>query len=227
VFKPVVKAARAATRKPLKVNVSLGPATLAALSTDMYYRDVKSLSLDIAQAYNTEFKDLANRGLDLVQVTEPLTFFEPEPWIIEAINAAFAGVPLYRVVHICYGHEEGQPGILDLKANRLFPWAFDLDCDQIHIQMASHDFAEAGDLRGWPKDKDLGVGVIDIEDLRVETPEKIAGWLRRTIDVVPPEQICVSTDCAIASMHRVVAKKKLQALVKGTQIVRDELTGTH
>ena len=227
VFKPVVEAARAATRKPLKVNVSLGPATLAALSTDMDYRDVKSLSLDIAQAYNTEFKDLANRGLDLVQVTEPLTFFEPEPWIIEAINAAFAGVPLYRVVHICYGHEEGQPGILDLKANRLFPWAFDLDCDQIHIQMASHDFAEAGDLRGWPKDKDLGVGVIDIEDLRVETPEKIAGWLRRTIDVVPPEQICVSTDCAIASMHRVVAKKKLQALVKGTQIVRDELTGTH
>jgi hypothetical protein len=64
-----------------------------------------------------------------------------EPWIIEAINEAFAGVPLYRVVHICYGHEEGQPGILDLKANRLFPWAFDLDCDQIHIQMASHDFA--------------------------------------------------------------------------------------
>jgi len=89
--------------------------------------------------------------------------------------------PLYRLVHICYGHEEGQPGILDLKANRLFPWAFDLNCDQIHFQMASHDFAEVDDLRGWPKDKDLSVGVTDIEDLRVETPEKVAEWLRRPL----------------------------------------------
>jgi 5-methyltetrahydropteroyltriglutamate--homocysteine methyltransferase len=81
-------------------------------------------------------------------------------------------VIFYRVVHICYGHEEGQPGILDLKANRLFPWAFELDCDQIHIQMASHDFAEVDDLGGCPKDKDLGVGVVDIEDLGVETPRE-------------------------------------------------------
>ena len=161
----------------------------------------------------------------MVQITEPLTFFEPEPWIIEAINRAFDGVEMYRTVHICYGHEEGQPGILDLQANRLFPWAFELDCEQIHIQMASHDFAEVGDLRGWPKDKDLGVGVIDIEDLRVESPEKIAGWLRRTIEVVPPEQVCVSTDCALASMRRVVARNKLKALVQGTEIVRRELTG--
>lgn len=75
--------------------------------------------------------------------------------------------------------------------------------------MASHDFAEVGDLTGWPKDKDLGVGVIDIENLQVESPEKIAGWLRKTVEVVPAEQVCVSTDCALASMHRVVAKKKL------------------
>ncbi len=226
VFKPVLETVRDLTDKPTKINTSLGPATLAALSTDQHYDDLKALSLDVAAAYNAEFRDLAARGLEIVQVTEPLTFFEPADWIIEAINKAFEGVDMYRVVHICYGHEEGQPGILDLQANRLFPWAFDLDCDQIHIQMASHDFAEVGDLRGWPKDKDLGVGVIDIEDLRVETPEKIAGWLRKTVEVVPAEQVCVSTDCAIASMRRIVAKKKLQALVQGTEIVRRELTGS-
>jgi 5-methyltetrahydropteroyltriglutamate--homocysteine methyltransferase len=54
------------------------------------------------------------------------------------------------------------------------------------------------------------VGVIDIENLQVESSEKIAGWLRKTVEVVPAEQVCVSTDCALASMHRVVAKKKLQ-----------------
>lgn len=47
----------------------------------------------------------------------------------------------------------------------------------------------------------------------------------QTVEVVPQEQVCVSTGCAIASMRRVVAKKKLQAWAEGTQIVRDELTG--
>jgi 5-methyltetrahydropteroyltriglutamate--homocysteine methyltransferase len=223
--KPILEAVREATDKPVKINISLGPASLAALSTDQHYGDLKALSLDVAAAYNRELKDLADRGLEMVQITEPLTFFEPAPWIIEAINTAFEGVQMYRVVHICYGHEEGQPGILDLQANRLFPWAFDLDCDQIHLQLASHDFSEVGDLRGWPKEKDLGVGVIDIEDLRVESPEKIAQWLRKTLEVVPAEQVCVSTDCALASMRRIVAKKKLEALVAGTEIVRAELTG--
>jgi methionine synthase II (cobalamin-independent) len=71
------------------------------------------------------------------------------------------------------------------------------------------------------------VGVIDIENLQVESSEKIAGWLRKTVEVVPAEQVCVSTDCALASMHRVVAKKKLQALVRGTEIIRGELSGRH
>jgi 5-methyltetrahydropteroyltriglutamate--homocysteine methyltransferase len=71
------------------------------------------------------------------------------------------------------------------------------------------------------------VGVIDIENLQVESPEKIAGWLRKTVEVVPAEQVCVSTHCALASMHRIVAKKKLQALVRGTEIIRGELSGRH
>lgn len=225
VFKPVVEAVREVTDAPLKVNASVGPATLAALSTDRHYGDLKGLSQDVARAYNAEFKDLEQRGVDIIQVTEPLTFFEPEEWIISAINTAFEGVSAYKVVHICYGHEEGQPGILDLKGDRLFPWAFDLHCDQIHFQMASHEFAEVPSLKGWPSDKDLGVGVVDIELLRVETPQKIAGWLRNLFEVVPPERVSVSTDCGIASMRRNVAKMKLRAIVEGRDLARAELTG--
>ena len=135
-FKPVAEAVREVTDVPLKINASIGPATLAALSTDRHYGDIKVLSQAVAKAYNAEFRDLERRGVDMIQITEPLTFFEPEDWIIAAINAAFDGVSAYKVVHICYGHEEGQPGILDLKGNRLFPWAFELHCDQIHFQMA-------------------------------------------------------------------------------------------
>lgn len=225
VFKPVAEAVRAVTDAPLKINASLGPATLAALSTDQHYGNLKALSQEVAKAYNQEFRDLEKRGVDMIQVTEPLTFFEPEEWIINAINTAFDGISAYKVVHICYGHEEGQPGILDLRGNRLFPWAFELGCDQIHFQMASHEFAEVGSLRSWPKDKDLGVGVVDIELLRVETAEQIAGWLHELFAVVPPEQVTVSTDCGIASMRRNVAKAKLGAIVAGRDLARAQLSG--
>lgn len=228
VMKPVVEAVRAATDKPFKMNVSLGPASLAALAMDQHYGDLKALSLDIARAYNAELKDLETRGLDIVQITEPLTLFDvPQAWIIEAINTAFEGVRMQRLVHICYGHEEAQPGTVDLQFGRIFPWAFDFDCDIIHLEMASHDFAEVDALRGWPKDKDLLVGVIDIKDMRVEKPERIANWLRRTLEVIPAEQLGLATDCAVASVRRAVAKRKLRSIVDGAEIVRKELTGTH
>ncbi len=124
VFKPVIEAVREVADAPLKINASIGPATLAALLTDQHYHDLKALSQDVAKAYNAEFRDLEARGVDLIQVTEPLTFFEPEDWIIEAINTAFDGISAYKVVHICYGHEEGQPGILDLKGSRALPMGF-------------------------------------------------------------------------------------------------------
>lgn len=225
VMKPVVEAVRAATDKPFKMNVSLGPASLAALAMDRHYGDLKALSMDMAKAYNAELKDLDNRDVDIVQITEPLTLFDPQPWIIEAINTAFEGVQKKRLVHICYGHEEGQPGTYELQAHKLFPWIFDVDCDLIHLEMASHDFAETEALRGWPKDKDLFVGVIDIKDMRVEKPATIANWLRKTLEVVPAEQLGVASDCAMASVRRAIAKRKLRSIVEGTEIVRKELTG--
>lgn len=78
---------------------------------------------------------------------------------------------------------------------------------------------------GWPADKVLAVGALDGKNLRVESPEQIADWLRRTIEIVPAEQVMVASDCALASLRGVVAKKKMQSLVAGTTIVRNELTG--
>lgn len=233
IFKPVLEAVRAATDKPLKINVGLGPTTHALLSTDKHYGgDVKALAFAYADAYNAEFKDLAARGLEQVQFAEPLTQFaglmELESWMVDVLNRTFDGVDMYRVVHLCYGHEQGQPSFEPdwVSAHQVFPFAFDIDCEQFHIEMASHDFVEVDALRGWPKDKDLAVGVIDGKDLRAESPERIANWIRRTIDVVPPEQVGLSTDCALSSVRRIVAKKKLANMVAGAEIVRRELDGS-
>ena len=227
ILAPVVEAVRAATDKPFKLHMGAGPVTLSAITTDRHYDDIKALALDVAQAFNEELKHLASLGtVDMVQVAEPLTFFDNEPWIIDTLNTAFADIPMQRVIHICYGHEEGQAGVFDLQAGRIFPWAFDIDCDMFHVEMASHEFAEADAFRGWPKDKNLAVGVVDGKNLNVEPPDRVADWIRRMLEFVPAEQLCVATDCALASLRQVVAKKKLQTIVEGAGIVRSELTGT-
>jgi 5-methyltetrahydropteroyltriglutamate--homocysteine methyltransferase len=204
---------------------------MALLSTDKHYGDVKALAFAIADAYNAEFKDLAARGLEQVQFAEPLTQFaglmELESWMVDVLNRCFDGVDMYRVVHLCYGHEQGQPSFAPdwVSADKVFPFAFDIECEQFHIEMASHDFTEVEALRGWPEDRDLAVGVIDGKDLRAEAPERIAGWVRRTLEIVPAEQLGLSTDCALSSVRRIVARKKLENMVKGAEIVRAELEG--
>lgn len=231
IFKPILEALKDATTGPAKINIGVGPVTMALLSTDQHYGgDIPALAMDLAAAYNAEMKDLATRGLEQVQLAEPLNmlfaFLEPAPWIADVINRAFDGVPMYRVIHMCYAHQEGQSAMTDNMFHKVFPWAFDIDADQFHIEAASHSFAEIADLKSWSSEKDLGFGVIDVKQTRFEQPEAIASALRELLTVVPAENVCVSTDCSMASFRRNVARKKLAALAEGARIVRAEVTGS-
>jgi 5-methyltetrahydropteroyltriglutamate--homocysteine methyltransferase len=226
IAKPIAEAVRAATPAPFKHNLGWGPVVLSDLSTDNHYHDQKALAMDLAKALNQEMKDLAARGADLIQVAEPLGFYESEPWMLDAINVAFEGVSAYRVVHICYVLNEGQSAIGEPQAERLLPMLRGIDCEQIHFQQAARGFSEVSHLRDWPSDKDLGVGVIDVQRTPAEDPAQIAAWIRATLEIVPPERLCISSDCGMGSFRsRVVARKKLRAMARGTQIVRAELTG--
>lgn len=228
IFKPIAEAVLQQTDKPAKIQAAVGPATMSALITDNHYGDVKALSMDLARALNLELRDMVSRGVEIVQFAEVLTFFDPADWVVEAINTALEGIDAYKVIHICYGQQEGQAGVTDLRGSQLFPWLWDLHCDQIQYEMASHGF-HASDIAAIgtiPSDKDFGIGVINGKDLNAESPEWIASGIRKVLDVVPPERLSVYTDCTLTGLKHVVAKRKIQSLVAGTQLVRDELTGT-
>jgi 5-methyltetrahydropteroyltriglutamate--homocysteine methyltransferase len=231
VYKPVAEAVRDATDRPMKINLGIGPVTMALLSTDQHYNDLPALAMAYAEAYNAEIKDLAARGVAAIQYAEPLpilfALLEPAQWMLDVINKSFDGVDIYRVMHMCYGHEEGQNAVPDSgpMGDKIFPWAFGIDCDQLHIEMASHSFTDTKALTAWPADTDLGIGVVNVKNLNLESTDWIANGIRQTIAMVPAERVCISTDCSIASLRRVVAQKKLRALVEATEIVRSELTG--
>lgn len=227
ILEPVLEAAKSATKKPIKIACQ-GPLFLAFCSTDRYYGDVKPLAMDIAHAYNEEFKSLTEKGVDMIQINEPLTFYVKnlgaKYWFIDVINTALDGIDAYTVWHICYGNQGGTPGITNTQGNVMFPFAFDADVDQIHIELKSRGLDELKYLKNYPKDKDLGIGTIDAKSLVVETPDEVADIIRETAKIIPAERISVSTDCGLLNLKREQARSKLRALVTGTNIVRDELT---
>ena len=67
------------------------------------------------------------------------------------------------------------------------------------------------------------VGVISMGDPEVETPGMVAARVREALRFLPAERIVVAPDCGMKYLSRETAFGKLQAMVEGTAMVRDEL----
>ena len=67
------------------------------------------------------------------------------------------------------------------------------------------------------------LGVLDLGDDRVETPEQVADRIRAALAHVPAERIVPAPDCGMKYLPRATAFAKLQALSAGAALVRAEL----
>jgi 5-methyltetrahydropteroyltriglutamate--homocysteine methyltransferase len=66
--------------------------------------------------------------------------------------------------------------------------------------------------------KDVMVGVIDVANPAIETPEEIPDTIGRALQFVPKNRLIACTNCGLAPMSREVAVKKLEALAHGAQL---------
>jgi len=65
----------------------------------------------------------------------------------------------------------------------------------------------------------LGIGVIDVKDNEVETPEKVAKRIERAVEVLGVERIqYIHPDCGLWMLPRSVADAKLRSLVEGRNL---------
>ena len=67
------------------------------------------------------------------------------------------------------------------------------------------------------------MGVIDVKNHDVETPEMVVEHIHRALEVMPAERIAVLPDCGCFHLPRDVAFAKLKAMVEGARAVRKEL----
>jgi 5-methyltetrahydropteroyltriglutamate--homocysteine methyltransferase len=69
------------------------------------------------------------------------------------------------------------------------------------------------------------LGVLDLGDPTVETPEVVAARIRAGLQFLPAERLIPAPDCGMKYLPRATAFGKLKALADGAAIVRRELAG--
>ena len=96
--------------------------------------------------------------------------------------------------------------------------------DQLLLEFARKGTDDLSLFREYPSALELGMGVVDVKDTRVETPEEVAARIRRGLEIVPPERLWLNPDCGLRHLPPAVAFGKLEALARGAALVRGELT---
>jgi 5-methyltetrahydropteroyltriglutamate--homocysteine methyltransferase len=124
---------------------------------------------------------------------------------------------------LCFGNYKGH-AVGPRSYRPMFPHFLALDVDEIHVEMASREFAELEVIGEIVTRKDVAVGVIDVKSYYIETPEDVADRVRRCLQFVQPQQLAVSPDCGLSQTARWAARRKLANMVEGVHIVRRELS---
>ena len=66
------------------------------------------------------------------------------------------------------------------------------------------------------------LGVLDLSDIVVETPQRVAERIRLGLKHVSPDRLIPAPDCGMKYLPREVAFGKLKAMVEGAALVRAE-----
>ncbi len=216
-----VQLLRANTDRPIKATVP-GPFTMSRQAQDDHYGDEEAVAMDFADAVNAEIKDLFAAGADVVQLDEPWMQQYPDKaraFGLAALNRALDGVSGTVAVHLCFGyaavvHEKptGYSFLAELENSK---------AQQISIE-AAQPRLDLAVLRNLPG-KTIILGVIDLADMTIETPELVAARIRAAMAHVPPERLVIAPDCGMKYLPRAVAYGKMKAMVDGAKIVRQEV----
>jgi 5-methyltetrahydropteroyltriglutamate--homocysteine methyltransferase len=198
-----------------------GPFTMAQQAKNEFYKDIEALAMDLAIAVNAELKDLQAAGADVIQLDEPWLRNDPDAarrFAVAAINRALEGITVPTVIHLCFGYaavvRTQKP-----TGYSFLPQLSETIAQQISIEAAQPklDLGILSELAG----KTVMLGVIDLSDPNVETPEQVAARINAALTYLKPDRLVAAPDCGMKYLARETAFGKLKALSEGARIVRE------
>lgn len=212
----------------LKTSVP-GPYTLSGrLLPNKQYKDRYEITEAVLPFVRNELEDLVAAGCTEITVDEPsmscYAYKEDTKKFVDIFNRTVKSVvgKCRLSTHMCFGNFKGRPvGYRSIKP--MLPDFLDLTVDEIHIEMANREFAEIELLAPFAEKMDVAVGVVDVKNYYIETPEDVKERIARCLKFVPAEKLSVAPDCGLSQTARWASRQKLANMVKGAQLARKEL----
>lgn len=205
------------TDRRIKVTIP-GPFTMAQQVQNEYYKGKEDLAIDLANCVNLEAKEVVAAGADVLQLDEPwLQTFADEArrYAISVIDRALDGIAATTVVHSCFGYA----AMVKDKPSR-YSFLTELEdsaAQQISIEAAQPKL-DLNVLDELPT-KTIILGVLNLNDAGIESPEAIAARAREALMHVPPDRLLLAPDCGMKYLSREVAFQKLKAMKAGSMLV--------
>jgi 5-methyltetrahydropteroyltriglutamate--homocysteine methyltransferase len=213
----------------LKASVP-GPYTLSGrLLPNERYKDRWALTEALLPVVRAELEALVRAGCREITVDEPsmscYAHREDPRRFVDIFNRTVEPVvgKCHLSTHLCFGNYKAR-AVGPRRYAPMFPHFLDIKVDEIHVEMASREFAEIELIEQVAaRGKDVAVGIIDVKSYYVETPKDVADRVRLCLKYAPPERLSFAPDCGLSQTARWAARQKLKNMVEGVRVVRKEL----
>jgi 5-methyltetrahydropteroyltriglutamate--homocysteine methyltransferase len=206
-----------------------GPYTLSGrLQPNDQYPDRYAVTEALLPLVQTELEALVAAGCREITVDEPsmscYAYKEDTARLVDIFNRTVAPVVgrCRLATHLCFGNYKAR-AVGPRRYAPMFPAFLAMRVDEIHVEMASREFAELAVIGQIAAEKDVAVGVVDVKSYYVETPADIAERVRDCLRHAPAERLAFAPDCGLSQTARWAARQKLANMVAGVRIVRREL----
>jgi len=212
----------------LKASVP-GPYTMSGrLLPNADYPDRWALTEALLPIVRRELEQLVEAGCEEISVDEPsmscYAFREDTRRFVDIFNRTVESVygKTRLCTHLCFGNFKGH-AVGFRRIAPMFPAFLDFKCDEMHVEMASREFAEIELISRIAERMDVAAGIVDVKSYYIESPEDIANRVRLCLKHAPAERLVFAPDCGLSQTARWAAKRKLANMVEGVKIVRKEL----
>ena len=212
----------------LKASVP-GPYTLSGrLLPGAEYADRWALTEALLPIVRAELEALVAAGCTEISVDEPsmscYAYKEDTRRFVDIFNRTVETVygKTRLCTHLCFGNYKGR-AVGFRRIAPMFPAFLDFKCDEMHVEMASREFAEIELISQIAARMDVAVGIVDVKSYYIETPEDIANRIRLCLQYAPADRLVFAPDCGLSQTARWAAKRKLAHMCEGAKLVRKGL----
>ena len=212
----------------LKASVP-GPYTLGGrLLPNAQYPDRYAVTEALLPIVRRELEALVDAGCREITVDEPsmscYAYREDPARFVDIFNRTVEPVVgrCRLSTHLCFGNYKGHP-VGYRRYAPMFPAFLEMAVDEIHVEMANREYAELEVIGVIAARRDVAVGIIDVKSYFIESPQHVAGTVRRCLEFAPADRLAFAPDCGLSQTARWAARQKLRNMVAGVRIVREEL----